>query len=386
MNKEIEKEEGKNYYHYGLNFKKNIEKKTANKETNIGYIISGAFGKRELYGAVFLTNAEFQNEKTAKNYLCLTYTPKFGYKVEKLGSLSPKHISDSTNHIISKRTSPAFGKFGGVGEWILDISSFAKGLKRGNQTPIIVNNYYDKGGETERWYMGSWNRELLANFLSCYTGVYIKDNIIEISVERVIKIDDEKEKIGRNEKYFWNTEGDSALIAKPGRIVAYSPIAKNEYKIKDREYLSITYLSVSCAYYQINGDIYIKFWGALWEDHFIPNYIEITNLETKTCDECMAFGIEKELIEIINKDKYIGVRVSLFPIRINELFFPGFPNQDNERIEFIKEISNLINKIKEELKNLYNKKCPFKILGNNFNCNYPFNITLLPKLEVNIKL
>ena len=143
------------YYHYSLNFKKEVRFSQSQITNDVGYIISTALDKDKLYGALFLTNLKFNDPRAAQQYLALTYTPQFRYKVK---TANATHICENKGQPVSFRTCPAFGKHGGAGEWVIL-------PKTSEETIQIVNDlFYPEGGETDRWYMGAWKHELLKKF------------------------------------------------------------------------------------------------------------------------------------------------------------------------------------------------------------------------------
>lgn len=373
------------YYHYGLNFKNNITFNTPEPD-DVGYIIAGSLNHLKLYGAGFFTNAKFISVDTAKEYLSITYTPRFRYLPELNGQI-PSHIVDENQKIIlSQRTCPAFGKHGGVGEWIIP-------YKKGNKDiPLEIDNYYPEGGKTERWFMAGWDRELLvvSNILSAYSGCSITPDLLR-SVFAINTNENNKDgKINlerdRELESFWSEDRNSVLIAKPSGVVTYYPIGVNI----NGGYQLLAYLSVSCGYQIMPEGIYIKLWGALWEDYLkLPvgddktlcdNEIKaITINSTNNCLFWYHLEIIKKFTAAIENYDACGIRYCYYPFESSDIFFLKDLEDKQTSEKLIKTIASMVISFKNNLINKY-KEC-FHCY-----CNEPKTLVLLPKIgmEVNV--
>lgn len=379
-------------YRYKLNFKKSIDIENSDDQ-DIGYIISGTMKNLKLNGAIFLTNAKFSHPATAKKYLCLTYTPRFRYIVyedELPENLEPNFIKSDNNRIISKRTSPAFGKVGGVGEWII-LTKCIPNNNGAKEIQLLVDHHYKEGGEPERWYIGSWNRELLASISSGFTGHIIKGKDLQMALSEEQLIE-ETFRIDENVPGFWPGKEERTLLTiKPEGLVAYASFRKLEYP--GRKFQGIAYLSVSCVYQVISNTVYIKLYGALWEDFFIDG-------NNKSCD-----GIYEDLKDILNfnstscwaHNKYeiidqfesgaktlnaCGIRSCSYIIEMEEFSFSSNLSDQNNKKKIRKTISQLVRSMKEYLLKAYRGyRCfPSEILCNSWCCNKK-RVVILPHLS-----
>lgn len=366
-------------YHYKLNFKKEVCFQNP-KPDDIGFIIASSLGNRCLYGVVYFTNARFADARAAKEYLCLTYSPLFRYIPEIPHNMHPVHICDREHKIlVSQRTCPAFGDHGGVGEWIIPFT------KKANRTviPLEVDKYYSEGGETKRWYMAAWDRELLSALLSAYTARNITSDTLEKTLKGVVTIEESEEL--KEPGSFWFEDSSSVLISKPSGIVAYSPLSAT----KVENYQLLAYLSVSCGYQMKDDGTYIKLWGALWEDYLkLPDsrtyqntycdedFLQIkTELKKEDYRDCIHHDLLKNFEEIIDSNDICGVRFCSYLYEIGDIFFPNILKDENNRQKFILSVSRLVVNLKDILKVSYKKPSLTW-------CNVPKTIVLLPKIGV----
>lgn len=121
---------------------------------------------------------------------------------------------------------------------------------------------------------GGWDRELLSIIISAYVGVPIFSDELEKAFN-----EDINKRPGK--KSFWESDIPSVLTAKAGGVVAYCPVIKEMIE----EYQLLTYLSVSCSYQKLDKGIYIKLWGALWDDFLKLPSQNASSQENSYCDE-----------------------------------------------------------------------------------------------------
>jgi len=337
---EVEIDNSKNYYHYSLNFKKEINLDPSQKKNDMGYIISTALGRNKLYGALFLTNLKFNDPRTAQQYLALTYTPRFRYIVETDDAF---HIRDNNTQPVSFRTCPAFGKHGGAGEWV--VLPQAEDMK----IPIITDDFYPHGGATDRWYMGAWDRELLddilAKSLRVFSGMKIRSGTLADSfTSDGLELEEEDRDLlfDVGEEIF-NKEG--YIIATKNGIIIYKKIDEKKFTGATATYLLLLYISVSAGYQPLKNShgIYVKFWGNMWTDIFKfeddPTGF-LDRIEPLPCNSIMKWIVEPFIL--YNGDKISGVRV------INKNIIMGDYFVVNDLIKF----PRLIRSRAEELKRL----------------------------------
>jgi len=365
---EVEINNSKYYYHYRLNFKNGVRLSRPRITNDVGYIISTALGRDQLYGALFLTNLKFNDPRTVQQYLALTYTPRFRYKVK---TNCATHICKDNGQPITFRTCPAFGKHGGAGEWVIlppktTKTQEDKQNKKTKRTIRLTSNYFfQDGGATDRWYMGGLDEKLLMKVLIASLKAYSGKKIDQKNLKKAFKsggtsINKKEEGItpffkegAEGEKGEKGEKGEEgAIIASESGIVGY--IKKGYYNItdnKENKYIALFYISVSVGFQQTASErLYLKFWGNMWIDLFRKDSQNTNNNKIK-CDEFSYSQKDtKGTIEIpkslyMFKDPNIcGIRLITKNIVTSDYLFEDIENNDllseliNEKIINLKKI------------------------------------------------
>lgn len=226
---------------------------------------------------------------------------------------------------------------------------------------------------------GGWDRELLSIIISAYVGVPIFSDELEKAFNEDINKTPGK-------KSFWESDIPSVLTAKPGGVVAYCPVIKEMIE----EYQLLTYLSVSCSYQKLDKGIYIKLWGALWDDFLKLPSQNASSQENSYCDEdfseiqtkledgrpeCIHYKFLQNFVDVIKNYDACGIRVCAYPFECAEFFFP-----DNiKRKKIIHTISEMVNSFKNALIEIYTA-------SEKVWCNIPKIIVLLPKIKEEVEI
>lgn len=374
------------WYHYKLNFKKETYRQRQNNN-DIGFIIAGTLGNQYLCGAIFITNAQFMDARTAKEYLSLTYTPRFRYIAELPDGIQPVHIMDDTigERYISQRTCPAFKQHGGAGEWIIPTEKILN-----CPIPLQTDHYYIEGGNADRWYMAAWDHQLLINVLpqvlSSFTGRIITDKTLKSAHEKMIKINDLRSISDISS--FWDDNTISIMIIKPDGLVLYSPLQFH----KTRDYKLLAYLSISCGYYVLQDVVYIKLWGALWEDYI--NFNSLSAQDASNCDNlkddlkakligetpnCYYHATMEQYANTIMNYEACGIRLCAYFLETGDMVFPLDKKGNVISNKLTSTLLELVKQFKEILLTTYKKP-------NLSWCNVPKAVVLLPKLGINVKV
>ena len=358
---EVEINNSKYYYHYRLNFKNGVRLSRPRITNDVGYIISTALGRNKLYGALFLTNLKFNDPRTAQQYLALTYTPRFRYKVK---TNCATHICKDNGQPITFRTCPAFGKHGGAGEWVIlppktTKTQEDKQNKKTKRTIRLTPNYFfQDGGATDRWYMGGLDEKLLMKVLIASLKAYSGKNIDQKNLKKAFKSGGtsiNKKEEGITPFFKEGAEGEKgeegAIIASESGIVGY--VKKDSAKIEryTDKYNALLYVSVSVGFQQTASKrLYLKFWGNMWIDLFRKDSQNTNNNKIK-CDEFSYSQKDtKGTIEIpkslyMFKDPNIcGIRLITKNIVTSDYLFEDIENNDllseliKEKIINLKEL------------------------------------------------
>jgi len=373
--KKMEKSENSTiYYHYSLNFRKEINFNPSQITNDVGYIISTALGKNKLYGALFLTNLRFNDPRTAQQYLALTYTPRFRYKVKTDQAI---HICDNKGQPITFRTCPAFGKHGGAGEWVILPKSKEEAIQ------IKRDHFYPEGGKTDRWYMGGWNRKLLEHILAkslrAFSGKVINiDTLKDSFTAGGIELEEEDRDLLFDERGE-DPDKESYIIATNNGIVIYKKIDESIFNTSTNTYLLLLYLSVSVGYQPSKNSqgIYVKFWGNIWTDilKFEKNSTSLS-ARIKIFHPNSTISKVTDSFNLYNDNRLYGVRV------INKNIIMGDYFVTKDLLYNLVEFRKLIRSRAEELKNLLTMY-PFSLSDNYIYwgiVNYP-SIIYLPTLD-----
>lgn len=263
-----------------------------------GYSVFNSVQKPKIDCALFLTNIVFNDTRTAKNSLCLTYTPRFRnipleYENDKNRIINPVFISDG----ITLRTCPAFGSNGGAGEWIIE-------LKQNDIICLETQDYFVNGGCTDRWYMSGWERNLLTS------SVFLM-KISEVLME-VLPFDEE----------------EVSEIRATLRGYRFEIVFRLAESIKKNNTINCEYISISCGFQQSRDGFYVKYWGERWRDIFVNKSLDYRTIKNVTPSSTrQKTSEEKFTIEYCrNNFEYSGLRFITKSMELGEIYYKNSIN------------------------------------------------------------
>jgi hypothetical protein len=295
------------------------------------YIIRDVMNPNLLGCTVYFTYDEIEDGEQANELLALTYNPQYRYLCDEPNA-PPIKIDERNPRVV-----PAFGKSGGATELIFRLST--------NKLQLSGKTLLTNGGATERWYMGAWTMpNVLAAVFSGVSGARVTatDFTKAFKTGEEIKLDTLR---FQDRPAFPQTDDiimGSARFTHNGIIFssALSEIRHEEITVR-------AYFSVSCGFQLVDEILYLRFWGAIWEDFLISGKEDKSHIQGRIC------YLHRKMIEkgILRP----GMRLYAYPIETETIQMRFSEKDDEERLRF--RVNELTSRIANYCKYYYQCDC-----------------------------